>query len=130
MSYNEPYVPPSIRCLNEKPATCNGFEQQSDPFAAILDAPETAPSILLQAHGCISDRAQSRDQADGERSMGRCVASFNAMFGHNLTETQGWQFMLLLKMARGVGGKFHLDDYIDAAAYAALAGECAAGEAQ
>jgi hypothetical protein len=53
------------------------------------------------------------------------INAFNAMFGTNLTEVQGWQFMELLKMSRSRGDKFRLDDFVDGAAYAALAGEAA-----
>ena len=82
-----------------------------------------ADAILQNAAAEMQDRAASRDTPEGERSMGRCVKAFNAMFGTELTETQGWQFMELLKMARSVGGEFRLDDFTDGVAYAALAGE-------
>ena len=82
-----------------------------------------AGTILQNAAAEMLDRAASRDTPEGERSMGRCVKAFNAMFGTELTETQGWQFMELLKMARSVGGEFRLDDFTDGVAYAALAGE-------
>ena len=58
--------------------------------------------------------------------MARTVRTFNALTGHTLDEHDGWIFMALLKFARAYGGAFHADDYIDAASYAALAGECAA----
>ena len=83
----------------------------------------SAHGILQNAAAEMLDRAASRDTPAGERSMGRCVKAFNAMFGTELTETQGWQFMELLKMARSVGGEFRLDDFTDGVAYAALAGE-------
>ena len=85
-----------------------------------------ADAILHNAATEMQDRAASRDTPEGERSMGRCVKAFNAMFGTELTETQGWQFMELLKMARSAGGEFRLDDFTDGVAYAALAGECEA----
>lgn len=75
----------------------------------------------------MKDRAAQRDNEDGERSMKACVDAFNAMFGHNLTETQGWQFMVLLKMARS-RNKFNSDDYEDGAAYTGLAGEAHSNE--
>lgn len=92
---------------------------------------ETAPngdaaSILIDAADAISDRASLRDQPTGERSMARTVAAFNAMYGTRLTEQQGWQFMVLLKMARGSAGGHHPDDATDQAAYSALAGESVA----
>ena len=82
-----------------------------------------ADAIIRNAAAEMLDRAAFRDTPEGERSMGRCVKAFNAMFGTELTETQGWQFMELLKMARSVGGGFRLDDFTDGVAYAALAGE-------
>ena len=87
--------------------------------------PKTAAEILIQAADCIGDRAAQRDQPNGERSMARAVASFNALTGHRLTEVDGWEFMTVLKMARSRGGKHRLDDYVDGAAYLGLAGECA-----
>lgn len=96
------------------------------PTTQVLDAVAvaiTADEILNNAAAEMQDRAASRDTPEGERSMGRCVKAFNAMFGTELTETQGWQFMELLKMARSAGGAFRLDDFTDGVAYAALAGE-------
>ena len=88
-----------------------------------VSAAITADAILQNAAAEMQDRAASRDTPEGERSMGRCVKAFNAMFSTELTETQGWQFMELLKMARSVGGGFRLDDFTGGVAYAALAGE-------
>lgn len=85
----------------------------------------TAVDLLISAADCIGDRATQRDQPDGERSMARTIAAFNALTGHRLTEIDGWQFMELLKIARSRGGNHRADDYIDGAAYAALAGEAA-----
>jgi hypothetical protein len=42
-----------------------------------------------------------------------------------MTDREGWIFMALLKLSRAQGGAHHIDDYLDAAAYIALAGECA-----
>lgn len=92
---------------------------------SILQSPiNSAPAILQEAHRCIADRAHERDQ-ESERSMERTVAAFNAMYKLNLTEEQGWMFMVFLKAARASGGSFKLDDYVDGSAYFALAGESA-----
>lgn len=92
------------------------------------DAPSNAaPDLLIAGADAIGERAEQRDCPDGERSMRRTVAAFNAMFSARLTEEQGWQFMALLKMARSAAGRRHRDDYIDQGAYSALAGECALG---
>jgi len=79
-------------------------------------------SMLEEAQSAIAQRGETRDNNE-ERSMASCVAAFNGMFGHELTEEQGWWFMVLLKMSRSKGGKYNIDDYIDGAAYCALAGE-------
>ena len=49
-----------------------------------------ADDLLVQAHDSIQQRAQLRDLPDGERSMARCIAAFNAIHGTALTEVQGW----------------------------------------
>lgn len=90
---------------------------------------KTSVEILKACVEVQAERGKSRDSADGERSMKRTVDMFNACFGTNLTETQGWQFMVCLKMARSVHGEFNMDDFIDGTSYFALAGESAAKEA-
>jgi hypothetical protein len=87
-----------------------------------------ASKILTNAAELIETRGVERDKEDGERSMERCVKSFNEMTSHNLTETEGWKFMMFLKMARMEGGAFKLDDYEDNVSYAALMAEAAVKE--
>lgn len=89
----------------------------------------TADDYLNQAAAEMQDRAASRDKDDGERSMARAVEAFNTLYGHDLTETEGWQFMSILKKSRGAGGAYREDDYVDDIAYAALAAESAQSEA-
>lgn len=72
----------------------------------------------------IGNRAAERDRG-AERSMARTVQTFNSLTGMKMTEREGWVFMVLLKLARAEAGNFREDDYIDCAAYAMLAGECA-----
>ncbi|MCC5811350.1 MAG: hypothetical protein JJU06_13350 [Ectothiorhodospiraceae bacterium] len=96
-----------------------------------------AAGYLTKAKAEMEQRASSRDTPAGERSMGRCVAAFNALYGTAmaqrvtdglppLSETLGWQFMSTLKKARGAAGAYREDDYTDDVAYAALAAESAA----
>lgn len=107
-------------------ATEPAIEPPTHKVQGVVSVTIAAVDILEGAADAMLDRAASRDTPEGERSMGRCVKAFNAMFGTELTETQGWQFMELLKMARSAGGGFRLDDFTDGVAYAALAGECEA----
>lgn len=83
-----------------------------------------ADEILEAGWQALHDRATSRDQPQGERSMSRCVRIFNAATDLELTESQGWLFMECLKTARSLQGGFSADDYVDGAAYTALRGEC------
>ena len=86
---------------------------------------ESASAILDIASETIKKRASDRD-TESERAMLPTVTAFNAIFGKDITEEQGWQFMTILKMCRSNNGRHLLDDYIDGAAYFALAGEASA----
>lgn len=82
-----------------------------------------AAEILEAGAGHMKDRAKTYDNPEGERSMEKCVAMFNALSGHKLTAEQGWHFMTCLKMVRCQQGGYRADNYEDGAAYFALAGE-------
>lgn len=89
--------------------------------------PVTAHTILQDAQQHMLDRAAARDQPSGERSMERCVRAFNAITGSELSERDGWMFMVVLKATRACNTDTGLpDDYEDLTAYSALAGEAAA----
>lgn len=85
-----------------------------------------ADQILEAGIKAMADRAASRDLPQ-ERSMARTVKAYNALTGHNLSEHDGWLFLAIVKAARATAGKFNLDDYVDGAAYFALAGETGGG---
>lgn len=84
-----------------------------------------AHDILQAAAGHMRDRAATYDKPEGERSMGATVAAFRAVTGLEMTETQGWLFMALLKAVRSQQGAYRADSFEDGAAYFALAGESA-----
>lgn len=85
---------------------------------------ETAPGFLEEAAQTMRARAALRDaQETGERSMERTVSIFNIWTGNNLSVKDGWRFMVALKQAREIQGKYNRDDYVDLAAYASLLGE-------
>jgi hypothetical protein len=83
----------------------------------------SAHQILITAANTLLGRAADRD-IEQERSMQRIVKCFNAASGHSISERDGWLFMVCLKLCRAtttaVGKE---DDYVDGAAYFALAGE-------
>lgn len=83
-----------------------------------------APAILDAAAQHMRDRAATYDSPEGERSMGKTVAAFNSITGRDLSESEGWLLMAVLKMVRdraSSGG--HADSQEDCAAYVGLAAE-------
>ena len=86
----------------------------------------SAADFLKKGIQHMGDRATTYDNPEGERSMGKTVAAFNIITGHNLTEEQGWLMMGILKMVRSQQGNYKADNYEDEASYAGLRGECAA----
>lgn len=84
-----------------------------------------APEFLAQAAAEMADRARTYDRPEGERSMAATVAAFNAAFGRDLTEVEGWLFMMMLKAVRSQQGAYRTDNFVDGTAYFALAGEAA-----
>lgn len=83
-----------------------------------------APELLGRAAMHMHDRAATYDEPDGERSMGKTVVAFNAVTGHNLTESEGWLIMTILKAVRAQARSKATDDSLeDLIAYAALYGE-------
>jgi len=88
--------------------------RNSDCVSIPQDMLETAVKTLIS-------RGESRDNGQ-ERSMGKTIKLFNELTGADLTETEGWLFMVLLKLSRASTG-FDYDNFMDAAAYLALAQE-------
>lgn len=103
-------------------------QQQRPKKMTITSNGSTAPEILQAAIAEMADRAATYDKPEGERSMAATVEAFKAVTGHDLTETQGWLFMALLKAVRSQQGAYRADSYVDGAAYFGLAGEAAARE--
>ena len=81
----------------------------------------SADEVLDMAKDTMAQRGQRRDSGQ-ERSMKRIVHVFEALTGHQLTEVEGWTFMVVLKLCREQTGP-DLDNWIDGAAYMALAAE-------
>lgn len=83
-----------------------------------------AADLLNKATVIMAERGRQYDKPEGERSMGRTIAAFNAMTGRDLTESEGW---LLLQVLKGVRlfttPGYHADSAEDNIAYAALLAE-------
>lgn len=106
-----------------------GYDRRARPPLPHKGSTMTTVSEILEAvRLLITQRGRERDQTNGERSMGRAVAAFNALYGHEiaqrdgrLSEADGWAFMDILKRARGRDD----DSLLDGVAYRALEAECA-----
>lgn len=92
------------------------------------DREAKAYDVLRRAADLIEERGVQRDADGGERTMARTVDLFNAYHGDDiLNETDGWVFMVCLKLARARAGKtVNMDDWEDMVAYSALATESVA----
>ena len=83
-----------------------------------------AKTFLQRALITMEERAKTYDSEEGERSMGKTIAAFNAITGRDLTEQEGWLIMLLLKQVRQWSTEqYHHDSALDSVAYAALLAE-------
>ena len=87
-----------------------------------MKLPNNVPAKVLQtAIDTMVARGKSRDQGK-ERSMAKTVDMFNAFAGTDISETEGWVFMVMLKLSRATT-RYDYDNFVDAAAYIALAQE-------
>ena len=86
--------------------------------------PIEAEDTLETAKVMIRQRGHLRDH-EQERSMERIVRVFEALTDHKLTEVEGWTFMVVLKLCREQTGA-DPDNWVDGAAYMALASEAVA----
>ena len=126
-----------LRCLEELPLST--VERMERALLNVRGAPsgrsndqstKGAVGLLQAAQHHMEERARTYDAPAGERSMAKTVAAFNALTGKTLSETEGWTFMAILKIARANQGAFRADNYEDLVSYAALAGESAHQENQ
>lgn len=86
---------------------------------------QTATELLDKTFATLKERGKDRDN-DEERSMAKTVELFNKLEETDLTETQGWRFMVLLKLVRQVNSKNKCEDsFIDTIGYSALLAEAA-----
>lgn len=101
----------------------DGFHAHKD---RLILPPTTAESLLAEVQDILRERG--KHYGDGvavERNMAKCVKLFNALTGTELTEEDGWIFMMLLKLSRIKSGQFRDDTYKDLIGYAVLTAETA-----
>lgn len=129
-------IPKAMACFDAHEAEEAGavgafIEEAAD--AVLAETPYTlseevplakAPELLGRAARHMHDRAGTYDEPGGERSMGKAVVAFNAITGRELTESEGWLLLQLLKDVRLYARSgYHADSAEDCIAYAALKAE-------
>ena len=83
-----------------------------------------APELLQHAASIMQERGKQYDKPEGERSMEATVNAFNAITGLELTTSDGWLLMVLLKLVRdSQREQAHEDSCHDLVAYASLYAE-------
>lgn len=77
-----------------------------------------------------TERGEQYDNPTGERSMSRIVGAFNIITGQNISESEGWLFMQVMKDVRQWQNpnKYHHDSALDGVSYSALKAECLSQE--
>ena len=125
-------IPKALACFEAHEAeagaivevTEDGQLEPPEAEAPVDPYPVKAPELLGRAAAHMHDRSSTYDKPEGERSMGRAVAAFNAITGHRLTESEGWLLLQVLKDVRlFTRSEYHADSAEDCIAYAALKAE-------
>lgn len=80
---------------------------------------------ILTAASVIITNDRAAEYGNAEDSFSRIAALWSADLGIPLGPIDVARLMVLFKMARAKGNPIHLDGWLDAAGYAALAGELA-----
>jgi hypothetical protein len=120
-------IPKAIACFESHQTNEHVLEESVTLEVTHKDAkayPVKAPELLGRAATLMHERGKTYDKPEGERSMGRAVEAFNAITGHDLSESEGWLLMQVLKDVRlFTRSEYHADSAEDCIAYAALKAE-------
>lgn len=115
-------IPKALACFEAHEAAAGEFVEVKEQSEAVPEP--LAAELLGRAARHMHDRASTYDAPDGERSMGKAVAAFNAITSHNLSESEGWLLLQVLKDVRlFTRSEYHADSAEDCIAYAALKAE-------
>lgn len=116
----EHYAPDLTSKSHRKNDCCQSINDVIEEHRS--DCVSDASDILREAATLIESRAVDRD-VEKERSMLVAVKLFSMLTGIQISEYNGWLFMVCLKLSRNrVGtGTFNRDHLLDAMAYLALA---------
>lgn len=117
-------IPKAIACFEAHEAEAGAIVEVAEEVEPSSVPDPMAAELLGRAARHMHDRASTYDKPEGERSMGRAVQAFNAITGRDLTESEGWLLLQVLKDVRlFTRSEYHADSAEDCIAYAALKAE-------
>ena len=117
--------PEELPFIDDEPSINDQYAEIEKVRQSQRKASEIADSALKH----IRERAETYDQPTGERSAAKTAKAFNAITGKDITESEVWLLLQLLKDVRQWSREdYHQDSAEDCIAYAALKAESLEGE--
>ena len=119
-----PSHPEELPFIDDEPS----LNDQYAEIEKVRQSHRTASEIADSALKHIRERAETYDQPTGERSAAKTAKAFNAITGKDITESEVWLLLQLLKDVRQWSREdYHQDSAEDCIAYAALKAESLEG---
>ena len=116
--------PEELPFIDDEPS----INDQYAEIEKVRQSHRTASEIADSALKHIRERAETYDQPTGERSAAKTAKAFNAITGKDITESEVWLLLQLLKDVRQWSREdYHQDSAEDCIAYAALKAESLEG---
>ena len=79
---------------------------------------------VLEIAKKLTEGDRNKDYGEPYQNLGQTAALWAAYTGYEFTPEMVANCMVLVKLARTANGPYKQDNYVDAAAYAAIAAEC------
>lgn len=118
--------PEELPFIDDEPKP--SLNDQYAEIEKVRQSHRTASVIADSALKHIRERAETYDQPTGERSAAKTAKAFNAITGKDITESEVWLLLQLLKDVRQWSREdYHQDSAEDCIAYAALKAESLEG---
>ena len=116
--------PEELPFIDDEPSLNDKYAE----IEKVRQSHRTASEIADSALKHIRERAETYDQPTGERSAAKTAKAFNAITGKDITESEVWLLLQLLKDVRQWSREdYHQDSAEDCIAYAALKAESLEG---
>ena len=124
--WQRPSIPEELPFIDDEPL--QSLNDQYAEIEKVRQSHRTASEIADSALKHIRERAETYDQPTGERSAAKTAKAFNAITGKDITESEVWLLLQLLKDVRQWSREdYHQDSAEDCIAYASLKAESLEG---